>query len=173
MRLESFCKEYKRAASLVHGPKRRGAFPAFLAWLNARVDALTLEDGEAYWSYRHMRDSGRHFRVWSLDKNRVASTDSGVFALSTEGDSDAMPYSGILEEILEVDFGSFVDVLLGCKWYKAILRGRNKTVCNDECGFVRVNTSQTKPQRRETSDVWVYPHQVDQCFYVPIPSMRP
>jgi hypothetical protein len=90
--------------------------------------------------------------------------------MAIEGDEEyaRMPYCGILETILEVDYGLFKVILLGAKWYKVILSGRNSTIRYDDCGFIRVNTEHVRHSHRIDSDVWIYPNQVDQCFYVPL-----
>ena len=85
--------------------------------------------------------------------------------------SEAIPdvlHCGVLETILEVDYGLFKVVLFGAKWYRVISNGRNATIQHDDCGFIRVNTNHTRHSHRIDSDVWIYPSQVDQCFYVPL-----
>lgn len=177
-RLEGWRAQYNEA--LVASGEAE--FPDFLEWLTARVDALTLARGEdvvsedvrsivrgpstVAWCTKHMRDSGRHFRVERMDINRRTSTDCGVYCMTME--EDGLPYCGNIQDIVEVDFGSFTQVLLGCTWYHKIVSGAGVSVEQDPCGFVRVDTSRTKPRRSSDSDVWVYPHLVDQCFYVPV-----
>ena len=89
-------------------------------------------------------------------------------AIEGDGTGGRMPYCGVLETILEVDYGLFKIVLFGAKWYKMVVGGRNPTVRHDDCGFIRVNTTHTRHSHRTDSDVWIYPSQVDQCFYVPL-----
>ncbi len=84
-----------------------------------------------------------------------------------------VPYCGVLESIMEVDYGLFKVVLLGAKWYKVVLTGRNVTVQHDECSFMRVKTTRTQHSHRVDSDVWVYPSQVDQFYYVPLGPLEP
>lgn len=123
-------------------------------------------------SYTHIWESGRHFRVDSLDVRRRSTTDSGVICTPHDGDdmASSLPYCGVIEDILEVDFGHFNVVLLGGRWYKFVSSGQGQTVINDECGFLRVNTRHLQSRARPYSDVWVYPSQVDQCFYIELPN---
>jgi hypothetical protein len=119
-----------------------------------------------------MEESGRHFCIERYDLHRKSTTDSGIFCLSIQGDEEdpMMPYCGVLTDILEVEYGTFNIILMGARWYKVELEGRNRSVVRDECGFIRVDTRRTMPRSRKDSDVWVFPHQVDQCFYVPMTS---
>lgn len=180
-RMAPFLSEYRDWEKLQRGPSM-----GFLEWARRRVDGLIETRGrqavsedvmsilrgpsDIAGSYTHMRESGRHFRVHSLDRIRISTSDSGIYALSLGEDEEGamMPYCGILKEILEVDFESFQVILLGASWYRVVTQGDNATVKLDPCGFHRVNTSFTNPRNRRDSDNWIYPRQVDQCFYVPI-----
>ena len=76
-------------------------------------------------------------------------------------------------DIVEVNFGSFHIILAWALWYRSELSGRNAIIIMDECGFFRVNTIHDQPKNRVNSDVWIYPYQVDQCFYMDLPHMHP
>jgi hypothetical protein len=180
-RLEGWRSQYNEAL-LAHGNGEGPDFPVFHTWLLARVEALTLTRGEdvvsedvwsiirgpraGAWFTKHLRESGWHFRIEFMDINRRTSIDCDVYCPSM--DEDGLPYCGIIQEIIEVDFGSYTHILLGCKWYHKIVTGRQKSIEPDSCGFVKVDTSQTQSHRSRNSDVCVFPHLVDQCFYVPI-----
>jgi hypothetical protein len=90
-------------------------------------------------------------------------------------DGTETPYYGILQEILQVEFETFSAVLFGGDWYKIIKEGTHKTLENDKCGFRRLNMHQSNilPRTREIDDVWIYPGQVDQCFFVPMTRRDP
>jgi hypothetical protein len=85
-------------------------------------------------------------------------------------DGTETPYFGILQEILQVDFETFNVVLFGGDWYKIVEEGPHTTLKNDKCGFRRLNMhpSNILPKTRSFDDVWIYPGQVDQCFFVPM-----
>lgn len=174
-RLERLRQDYANMKN-AHGSSRR-PLPSMMDWIIARVEDMiatggldvVLEDVRSIvmgprkeaWSYKHVRNSGHHFRIESADRG-WRTMDCGIFTYSNEEDNDAVPYCGKLIDILEVDFGSFTDVLFGDRWYKAILRGRHATIAQDDCGFLRVKTSRVMSQHQSNSDLWVYPHQVDQ-----------
>ena len=103
--------------------------------------------------------------------------DYDVFAMSIEadrnGNDQTIPYCDKMTNIVEVNFGSFHIILVGALWYRSKLSDRNVTIIMDECGFFRVNTTHHQPKNRVDSDVWIYPHQVDQCLYMDLPHMHP
>ena len=167
-----------------------GVFPEYQRWLTGKVDALAhaqdqnvpdlqeIQDilrgpmAEAQ-SYTRMKESGRLFRIYSADRNRRSTTDCGVYAVGVEADGhgvdQVVPYCGKMTDILEVNFGSFETVLVGALWY----RSGSPTMVEDDCGFLRVNTSLHQPRHTYASEVWIYPHQIDQCYFVPIADLPP
>jgi hypothetical protein len=85
-----------------------------------------------------------------------------------------VPYYGKVEEILVLTYNSytFMEVILfKCRWFKTNLAGANATIVEDECGFTRLKTSSSSTIRQDwaTSDPFVFPHQVEQCFFLPYP----
>ncbi len=186
-RLAPYRQEYAQRKHAFTGP---GVFPEYQRWLTGKVEALARTQDlnvldlseiqdilkgprvQAH-SYTRMKESGRQFRIYSSDRNRRSTTDCGVYALGVEADGDGVdqvvPYCGKMTDILEVNFGSFETVLVGAMWY----RSGSATLVADACGFLRVNTSLHQPRNTYASEVWIYPHQVDQCFYVPIADMPP
>lgn len=122
-------------------------------------------------SYKHMYESGRHFRTWRTDHMKKTTTNSAIFSLSLDGDEE-IPYCGIIQDILEVDYGSFTCVVLEATFYKSIRSPpRRASMVMDECGFYRVDTTRVAPRGREDSDTLVFPSQVDQCMLVPMASL--
>ena len=186
--LAALRQEYAQRKHAFTGP---GVFPPYQRWLKGKVEALTqaqdhnavselgeIEDilrgpRENAYSYTRMKESGRLFRIYSYDRNRRSTTDCGVYALGVQTDragvDQIVPFCGKITDILEVSFGSFETVLVGALWYKS----RSATLVPDNCGFLRVNTSLHQPRNTYASEVWIYPHQCDQCFYVPIADMPP
>jgi hypothetical protein len=187
-RLVAYRREYAERKLAFTGP---GVFPAYQRWLTGKVDSLTQaqERGHAVsdlgeiqdilkgpranaYSYTRMKESGRLFRIYSYDRNRRSTTDCGVYALGVQtnraGVDEMVPFCGKITDIVEVNFGSFEIVLVGAVWYRS---GSTTLVSNDPCGFIRVNTSLHQPRNTYASEVWIYPHQVDQCFYVPMIDM--
>lgn len=86
-----------------------------------------------------------------------------------------VPYYGKVEEILLLTYNSHTRlevILFKCRWFKSNLRGANATIVEDECGFTRLRTSASSTLRQDwaTSDPFVFPHQVEQCFYLPYPD---
>ncbi len=126
-------------------------------------------------SYTHCYESGRHFRIRKIDENRRATTDSGVCALGVMEDGSTTSFYGIIQDILEVEFLNFKVVLFGCDWFKIIEEGIHQTLVDDKCGFKRLKThsSNILSKRHPMDDVWIYPSQVDQCFYVPMTRRDP
>ncbi len=123
-------------------------------------------------SYKHMYESGRHFRTWRTDHLKRCTTNSGIFLLSQDGDQESTPYCGIIQDILEVDYGSFTCVVLEATFYKSIMSPpRRASMILDECGFYRVDTTRVAPRGREDSDTLAFPSQVDQCMIVPMASL--
>ena len=184
-RLGPYCQEYAERKHAFAGP---GVFPEYQRWLTGKVEAqaqaqdyvvldlLEIQDilrGPRVdcSSYTRMKESGRLFRIYSHDRNRKSTTDCGVYALGVEADRDGVDqvvaYCGKITDIVEVSFGSFETVLVGAMWY----RTGSATLVLDGCGFRRVNTTLHQTRNTYASEVWIYPHQVDQCFYVPIADM--
>ncbi len=119
-------------------------------------------------SHTHMYECGRHFRTWTTDHMKVTTMNSGIFMLTRSGDVE-VPYCGIINDILEVDFRSFTIVLMDVQWHKSIMPpSRRPSMVLDECGFYRVDTRLSVPQGTEYSDTIVLPSQVDQCIMVPM-----
>jgi hypothetical protein len=182
-RLAPYRREYAERKGAFTGP---GVFPEYQRWLTGKVEALAqaqdhnvpeeIQDilrgprAQAH-SYTRMKESGRLFRIYSYDRNRRSTSDCGVYALGVEADGDGVdqvvPYCGKMTDILEVTFGSFEVVLVGAMWY----RSGSTTMVADDCGFLRVNTSLHQPRHTYASEVWIYPHQIDQCYYVPMADL--
>lgn len=127
---------------------------------------------------------GRHFCIEEADDKKKATMDSGVMVQfthdfrSSRHDQNVVramvPYYGKLEEIVVLEYKSEMQmevVLFKCRWYKSNLRGPNATLVEDECGFKRLRTSasSTLTQDWATSEPFAFPHQVEQCFYLPYP----
>jgi Domain of unknown function (DUF4218) len=184
-RLAPYRQEYAERKHAFTGP---GVFPEYQRWLTGKVEALAQAQDQNVqdlteirdilrgprvhcFSYTRMKESGRLFRIYTHDRNRRSTTDCGVYALGVEADGDGVdqvvPYCGKMTDIVEVNFGSFDTVLVGAVWY----RSGSATMVADDCGFLRVNTSLHQPRHTYASDVWIYPHQIDQCYYVPIADM--
>jgi len=144
-----------------------------LEWMRERVDGIVNSGGSVEddllsilkgpssiaGSYNHFQDSGRHFRVHSMDKKRMSSSDLGLFSMSLETDPTTgvetrarMPFCGILKEILEVNFGTFEVVLFGASWYRFVAKEKHEIVVMDDCGFWRVNTDFKNPRNMVGSD---------------------
>lgn len=130
---------------------------------------------------------GRHFRVQEGDDKKKATMDSGVMVnftmdfRSSRHDQNIVramvPYYGKLEEIVVLEYKSEMEmevVLFKCRWFKSNMRGPNATLVEDECGFTRLRTSTSSTLRQDwaTSDPFAFPHQVEQCFYLPYPEME-
>lgn len=133
-----------------------------------------------------MWSTGRHFRISRLDERR-STQDCGVMGTFTQvsrsSAHDTNPVHGVIhhygkiEEIMIVQYDSYTkfdEVLLSCKWFKVNLAGINATAAPDECGFTRLKTTSGSVYRDDwaSSEPFVFPHQVDQCFYVPHPEIE-
>ncbi|KAL3680218.1 hypothetical protein R1sor_023174 [Riccia sorocarpa] len=132
-------------------------------------------------SYNTIWSTGRRFRRSDLDLQSTCTKDSGVCAsflqecrasthdvVVVQGD---LPYFGRVEQILKIYFGSTKFRLLYCSWYKVQLAGRSRTVERDETGFTRVNITFTISRSRGRDEPFVFPTQVERCFFVPAPHM--
>ncbi|KAL3679015.1 hypothetical protein R1sor_021971 [Riccia sorocarpa] len=127
-------------------------------------------------SYNQCWHNGRHFRVRHLDGKKTGTTDCGVMGTWTQDfrssghdqnlERASMAYYGRLEEILEMDFLDFTQVLFSCRWYRSQVRGTRPTLEMDESGIQRVKTTQTLPIGRLSDEPFCYPSLVEQCFYV-------
>ncbi|KAL3693693.1 hypothetical protein R1sor_007344 [Riccia sorocarpa] len=82
-----------------------------------------------------------------------------------------LPYFGRVEQILKIYFGSTKFRLLYCSWYKIQLAGRSRTVERDETGFTRVKITSTISRSRGRDEPFVFPTQVEQCFFIHAPHM--
>jgi hypothetical protein len=131
-----------------------------------------------------MWTQSRHFRIAEVDEKKKATMDCGVMSQftvdfrSSRHDQNVVtalvPYYGKVEEILVLTYNShtFMEVILfKCRWFKTNLAGANATIVEDDCGFTRLKTSSSSTIRQDwaTSDPFLFPHQVEQCFYLPYP----
>lgn len=143
-----------------------------------RGPLYTVTTRSAMWS------QGRHFRIQDLDERKKVTQDCGVMVQftmdfrSSRHDQNVVtatvPYYGKLEEIVVLTYNSYTVmevVLFKCRWFKSNLRGVNATLLEDESGFTRLRTSASSTLRQDwaTSDPFAFPHQVEQCFYLPYP----
>jgi hypothetical protein len=132
-----------------------------------------------------MWSQGRHFRIADLDDKKKVTQDCGVMAQfttncrSSRHDQNVVtamvPWYGKVEEILVLTYDSYTKievVLFKCRWFKTNLVGGNVTLLHDDCGFTRLKTSASSTLRQDwaTSDPFTFPHQVEQCFYLPYPQ---
>lgn len=179
-------EEYlRRKVDEVDGMVARGeqvveAYPEVTNELRTLVAGplYTVETRTAMWV------QGRHFRIARLDDKKEVTMDCGVLVhftmdfRSSRHDQNLVtamvPYYGKVEEIVILTYKSWTEmevVLFKCKWYKSNLRGVNATVVEDDCGFTRLKTSASSTLRQDwsTSDPFAFPHQVEQCFYLPYP----
>jgi hypothetical protein len=145
----------------------------------AKGPLYTVTTRTAMWS------QGRHFRIAELDDRKKVTQDCGVMAqFSTDCRSSRhdqnvvkamVPWYGKVEEILVLTYDSYTKmevILFKCRWFKTNLVGVNITVLEDDCGFTRLRTSTSSTVRQDwaTSDPFTFPHQVEQCFYLPYPE---
>ena len=103
IRIAPFYAEYKAWKEGMQGEAPLATLESFHDWLRRRVDDMISLHGEDSVSrdvrnilrgplptataYRHLRESGRHFRVQRRDTHR-RTTDSGVYCLSVQGGTD-------------------------------------------------------------------------------------
>jgi hypothetical protein len=145
----------------------------------AKGPLYTVTTRTAMWS------QGRHFRIADLDDRKKVTQDCGVMAQfttncrSSRHDQNVVtamvPWYGKVEEIMLLTYNSYTKmevILFKCRWFKTNLVGANITVIEDDCGFTRLKTSTSSTVRQDwaTSDPFTFPHQVEQCFYLPYPE---
>src|SRR5450759_1213337 len=91
---------------------------------------------------------------------------------STMNGTREKPYAGTILDILEVDFGSFNNIVLEVRWHKSIMSPPERaTMVMDECGFYRVSIGHVAPRGTALADTIVFPHFVDQCMMIPMRNM--
>ena len=121
--------------------------------------------------YRSMFSQGYHFRVQSAESH-LKTCDSGLagtFLRSCRaGVGDRNPvvapieYVGKLDEIIEVDYGAFKQVVLVASWVQANYRGANATVKKDRWGFTVANFNRMIDFGR---DSFALPGHVQQVYF--------
>jgi Domain of unknown function (DUF4216) len=174
----------KRKLEELQGMTERGepiiSFPEVTDELRTLVHGplLTTTTRIAMWS------KGRHFRIQELDEKRAGTFDCGITSQFTQDFRSSrhdqnmvttiVPYYGKIEEIMCIVYNAHTKldvVLFKYRWFKTNLTGPNATVVVDECGFTRLKTSASSVIRQDwsTSDPFAFPHQVEQCCYVPYP----
>ena len=139
--------------------------------VHPEVDALSGLPARMATRYRSMYGYGYHYRVRSSESG-LKTSDSGIAATFLRecrfGLRDRNPiiapveYVGHLEEIVELNYNIFRQVVLIGTWVKANYRGANATVKKDNFGFTIANFSQTIPFGR---DSFAFPQQVEQVFF--------
>ena len=115
-----------------------------------------------------MTTFGNHFRVEDETTSRMISYNSGVasiFEVPSENEFDtAMPYVGVLQNVLLLDYGplSTPIILLQCKWMKPHDNFGNATYTCDDSGFLVVNFRHKLPR---LADPFIFPSQATQVFF--------
>ena len=166
-------------------PPELACLPPFREWLRTKitseiaegqnvdreVDALSRLPSRVATRYRSMYGYGYHYRVRSAESG-LKTSDSGIAATFLRecrfGLRDQNPviapveYVGHLEEIVELNYTVFRQVVLIGTWVKANYRGANATVKKDNFGFTIANFAQTIPFGR---DSFAFPQQVEQVFF--------
>lgn len=166
-------------------PPELSNLPPFRDWFRARiinekaeglhvdqtVEAVSCFPSTIATRYRSMFGYGYHYRVRSAEIP-LKSMDSGIAATFLRecrfGMRDMNPivapieYIGNLEEIIELDYSVFRQVVLIGTWVRANYRGSNATVKKDQWGFTIANFTRTIPFGRES---FAFPQQVEQVFF--------
>ena len=153
-------------------------------WLKTKLDTAQIEGtpvSEELWEYARGPDwfyksfnalwsHGKHFRVSSSDHGRL-TFDSGVsaeflqHATDLEEGTEYYPYCGTINDIMEVNFRSFVLPLFDVKWYIVKPQGPRATVKWDRNGFYAIDTSKVWPNKNDTL---VLPELCDQVVFQPM-----
>ena len=111
-----------------------------------------------YRKYNALWSHGSHFRVEKIDKIRK-TYDCGVMATFDQDASNTsnievrLDYYGLIQDILEVNYRRFSHFILDVRWFKVIKRGRNATVCRDQCGLYAIDS---KAIWRDKNDTFVF-----------------
>lgn len=121
--------------------------------------------------YRSMYCYGYHLRVQSAEQG-LKTCDSGIAGTfirpcrSGVGDRNVImapvEYVGNLDEIIELDYGIFTQVVLVASWVKANYRGASATVKKDKWGFTLANFNR---MIEFGEDSFALPSHVQQVFY--------
>ena len=163
---------------------------AFPEWLQKTVQA-ELDSGEyvdemveasskfpliLVQKYRSMYCYGYHLRVQSGEQG-MKTCDSGIAGTfirpcrAGAGDRNIVmapvEYVGNLDEIIELDYGIFTQVVLVALWVKANYRGINATVKKDRWGFTVANFNRMLDFGE---DSFALPSHVQQVFYSECPK---
>lgn len=111
-----------------------------------------------------------------LDDKKIRTIDSGVMGSWTQDfrssghdrnvECATMSYFGWLEEIIELNFMDYTQVVFSCMWYRSHLRGPGPALKMDESGLQRINTRSTLLYQRMVDEPLVYPDLVEEFFYV-------
>ena len=135
------------------------------------MDAVSRFPSTTASRYRSMYGFGYHYRVRSAETH-LKSSNSGIAATFLRecrfGMRDRNPvvapveYVGQLEEIIELDYSVFWQVVLIGTWVKANYRGNNASVKKDQWGFTVANFAGTIPFGRES---FAFPSSCEQVFF--------
>ena len=104
--------------------------------------------------YRSMYAFGNHICVHTTEGS-LTTVDSAVVATFSQHCQSSvhdmnfkaanLEYVRWMEEILAVDYGRFVLVVLYCNWMMTIMVGNNATMKRDDYGFSLVNFNRLVP----------------------------
>jgi hypothetical protein len=117
--------------------------------------------------FSHMWARGKYLRIASKDYGR-ATQDSGI-AASFLQQGRKIEYYDKIESIVQVHFSSFNVILLKGMWFNSEpkYRGALDPIVADECGFVRLKTSNNVMESKKVTDEpFIYPCDIEQVFFV-------
>lgn len=136
------------------------------------IQVMALPPSSCAKSYRSMYAFGNHIRCASAEVT-MKTIDCGVAATfeqecrSSASDRNIvvanLEYIGKVEEILELDYGSFQVVVLYCNWVVANMVGRTSaTMKRDPYGFTLVNFDRLIPFSAQS---FAFPLHIEQVFF--------
>lgn len=172
--LESWRTRYNLEAGLTPNP------PLFGDWLrkavketiagreiiSRRVEDISIGPQEKALFFSGCWAYGRHFRILARDFGKKTSFDCGLSALFDEG-GVSTEYFGLLDTIVKISYQSFEKVLFHAKWYKTEGKpGRWQTLCEDECGALRVKFVRPMSEKLPSDEPFADPNEVEQVFFV-------
>ena len=136
----------------MRGMSREGENPSPDLITMSRLPSPIVRHHPSMWSF------GYHFRAESDTDGSYASFDAGVAAIvnqtcrSSRADQHPVEaellYVGIINDILEVDYGHIKPCVLKCSWIKPHLEGI-RTIRKDEDGFWSVKYNARQPPHVE------------------------
>ena len=119
--------------------------------------------------YKGMWFKGHHYRVHKVDENRQ-TFDYGIasyFTIDFQShvhDANIKTYTiryyGLVEDILELNFRSFKEVLFNVRWFRNTRVGNHPTTYIHENDFCIIDHTRFE----KTSEPYVFPDQCEQIF---------